>query len=128
MKKEQLLEIIQNIEKDDIDINDIFTIYVDKKERKYLDFMMKVRKKVEYEFELDDVRKKTRRLDYVVARSILVHLCFRQGYRNRDVIKCLQLNHATIINSKKNFETYLKYYTEYQKPLNNVLEWYNELF
>ena len=32
MKKEQLLAIIQNIEKDDIDINDIFTIYVDKKE------------------------------------------------------------------------------------------------
>ena len=38
------------------------------------------------------------------------------------------MNHATIINSKKNFETYIKYYTEYQKPLNNVLEWYNELF
>ena len=128
MKKEELLKLIQNIEKDDIDINDIFTIYVDKKERKYLDFMMKVRKKVEYEFRLDDVRKKTRQLEYIVARSILVHLCFRQGYRNRDLVKSLKYNHATIINLNKNFETYLKYYPEYQKPLNNVLEWYNELF
>ena len=66
---------------------------------------------VELAFNIDFLFKKTRVEKYVVARSVFFSYCY-----NELIIVYLQLseftgyNHATIINSVKNFESYKKYY------------------
>lgn len=73
--------------------------------------LKQAQKVVELAFNIDYLLKKTRIEKYVVARAVFFSYCY-----NELRIVYLQLseftgyNHATIINSVKNFESYKKYF------------------
>lgn len=72
-------------------------------------------------FDIEYLFKKTKETDYVIARSVFFYVNKTDGKRIADMTRVSRLNHATVINSIKNFEIYYNQYEEYKHKIDYVM-------
>lgn len=78
-------------------------------------------------FDIEYLFKKTKETDYVIARSVFFYANKTDGKTIADMTRVSRLNHSTIINSIRNFETYYNQYSEYKHKIDYVMTNYKGL-
>jgi len=75
-------------------------------------------------FQIQDVFAKSRRTDYVVARSLYFYLLRKNNYSYTRLSRLARMNHTSIMHSIKRFNEYYAYYLEYRSMIDYIIsEW-----
>ena len=121
MKKQTLITIIESIKQDEISLFDVLELFTTKKDIAYT---QKVIQKVQQEFELKDVFKRSQKQNYVCARAVVYRILNIRGLEAKRISELIQhYDRTTIIHALIKFDTYFMYYNEYSKPINRCLDW-----
>ena len=121
MKKQTLITIIESIQQDEISLFDVLELFTKEKD---IDYTRKVIEKVQQEFELKDVFKRSQKQKYVCARAVVYRILNLRGLEAKRISELIQhYDRTTILHSLIKFDTYFMYYNEYSKPINRCLDW-----
>jgi len=121
MKKQTLITIIESIQQDEISLFDVLELFTTEKDIAYA---KKVIQKVQQEFELKDVFKRSQKQNYVCARAVVYRILNLRGLEAKRISELIQhYDRTTIIHALIKFDTYFMFYNEYSKPINRCLDW-----
>jgi len=121
MKKQTLITIIESIQQDEISLFDVLELFTTEKDIAYA---KKVIQKVQQEFELKDVFKRSQKQNYVCARAVVYRILNLRGLEAKRISELIQhYDRTTILHALIKFDTYFMYYNEYSKPINRCLDW-----
>jgi len=121
MKKQTLITKIESIQQDEISLFDVLELFTTEKD---IDYTQKVIQKVQQEFELKDVFKRSQKQKYVCARAVVYRILNLRGLEAKRISELIQhYDRTTIIHALIKFDTYFMYYNEYSKPINRCLDW-----
>lgn len=75
-------------------------------------------------FQINDLFAKTRKTDYVVARSVYFYLLKEKNYTYTRLSELASLDHTSVMHSIKMFKEYYNYYYEYKSSIDYIVsEW-----
>jgi hypothetical protein len=121
MKKQILITKIESIQQDEISLFDVLELFTTEKDIAYT---QKVIQKVQQEFELKDVFKRSQKQNYVCARAVVYRILNLRGLEAKRISELIQhYDRTTILHALIKFDTYFMYYNEYSKPINRCLDW-----
>jgi len=121
MKKQTLITIIESIQQDEISLFDVLELFTTEKDIAYA---KKVIQKVQQEFELKNVFKRSQKQKYVCARAVVYRILNLRGLEAKRISELIQhYDRTTILHALIKFDTYFMYYNEYSKPINRCLDW-----
>jgi len=85
-----------------------------------------IKEQIEIEFDLDDLHKRVRYIEYVVARGLFNYIMHvKEGYSMHRIARKYGYCHATIINSIKKFKQLMKFKNEFTQNVDSFLLIYN---
>jgi hypothetical protein len=121
MNKQKLIFKIESIQQDEISLFDVLELFTTEKDIAYA---KKVIQKVQQEFELKDVFKRSQKQKYVCARAVVYRILNLRGLEAKRISELIQhYDRTTILHALIKFDTYFMYYNEYSKPINRCLDW-----
>ena len=121
MKKQKLIFKIESIKQDEISLFEVLELFTTEKDIAYA---QKVIQKVQQEFELKDVFKRSQKQNYVCARAVVYRILNLRGLDAAQISELIkQYDRGTILHSLLKFDTYFMFYNEYSTPINRCLDW-----
>lgn len=85
--------------------------------QKYIDNVIET---IEKELNIDNLKKKTRKLKYIDARRIAFKIFREKGLTFDKIGSIFDLNHASVIHSLKDFDFFVKHLKGYEESYNSI--------
>ena len=123
MLKETLVKKINDLNVDSLNLLDVFELF---EEDSNGAFLVLLENKIEYFFNIKNLKDKTREETLYVSRACFYYIAKKHGIKESVSSAYLKFGRASAYNLIEKFPSYCKYYPLQKTKIQLILNWYFE--